>query len=112
MKKWPWVMAGAVPSLVIGCLATILFLYPSISTKVSDNCDMSKFLISLHAGQAVAWDNLPVGTYRAGPEVDRYTRVLFRIAPLGDIPMLVRDVPEGLIRDDRTVRKFAPEEPS
>ncbi|MDP3974821.1 MAG: hypothetical protein Q8P88_00845 [Candidatus Jorgensenbacteria bacterium] len=58
-------------------------------------------------GQAMPFSELSPGMYRVVTEVDPYTTALVAIVPTGDIPFLVRDVPEKL-RKGGIFRRSAP----
>lgn len=92
---------------IVGCLVTFAAL-DARSTPASDDAEMTKFLVSLYRGQAVPWEDLPLGVYRVGPSIDNYTRVLIQVVPLGDIPLLVSDVPALFIENTGIIQKTDP----
>ena len=86
-------MKSFLAGLVLGAL--IVFVCFSLFTEQTDNFQESniRFLVNLEKGHAVDYKNLSDGVYKVGDNIDKYTTVLTQIIPLGDIPVLVRDIP-------------------
>ncbi|MFH1193054.1 MAG: hypothetical protein V1656_01930 [Candidatus Jorgensenbacteria bacterium] len=103
---------------VLGIMAGTFIIQPitafsrtAVSQSVaSEEAAMIRFLVSLEKGQAKSYIELDEGTYRVGAFVDERTSVLIQCLPLGDIPLLVLDVPRGQIYQGY-IKKLPPPDP-
>lgn len=77
-------------------------------SEQTEQTDMLKFLVQTESGHAINFKELPNGIYRVGLDVDKYNTILYQIVPLGDIPLLVRDVNKTLIHPDNNCISITP----